>query len=65
MTWLREYLYKTCPGVTSLPMLELVYHITVSCQTLQRHTVLHTPAGLAPPHHRQGADTPRKIPVGN
>ena len=30
-------------------MLDLTYHITVICQTLQRHMVLHTPAGLAPP----------------
>ena len=35
ITWLRASLYATCPGVTSLPPLELVDHITVSRQKLQ------------------------------
>ena len=49
MTWLRESLYKTCPGVTSLPPLQLANHITVSRQTLQRQMVPRTPAGPAAP----------------
>ena len=49
MTWLRVSLYKTCPGVTSLPPLDLAYYITVRGQTLQIQMVLRTPAGASVP----------------
>ena len=49
MTWLRASLYKTCPGVTSLPSIDLDDHITVRRQTLQIQMVPRTPAGPAVP----------------
>ena len=50
MKWLRASLYTTCPGVTSLPLLDLANHITVSRQKPQIPMVLRIPAGpVAPP----------------
>ena len=49
LTWLRASLYRIFPGVTSLPPLELAYHITVSRQTLQIQMVPRIPAGPAAP----------------
>ena len=49
MTWLRASLYQACPGVKSLPPLELSDHIMVGRQTLQRHLVPHTRAHPATP----------------
>ena len=47
MKWLRASLYQTCPGVKSLPPLEMADHITVSLQTLQRQLVPRIPSGPA------------------
>ena len=44
MAWLRAYLYAACPGVTALPPLELVDHITVSRQELLKVKVPRTPS---------------------
>ena len=49
MTWLRASLYAACPGVTSLPPLEIADPITVSIQRLLRAMVPHTPSGPAVP----------------
>ena len=49
MKWIRAYLNQTCPGVKSLPPLDMADHITVGRQNLQRHLVPHTPAGSATP----------------
>ena len=34
ITWLRASIYQACPGVNSLPPLNLADHITVNRQTL-------------------------------
>ena len=47
MRWLRAYLYPTCPGVTSLPPLEMTDHITVVQKALQRQLVPRITAGPA------------------
>ena len=47
MTWLRASLYAACPGVTSLPQLDLANHITVSRQDLLKATVPRTPSSPA------------------
>ena len=49
MTWLRASLYATCPGVTSIPPLELADYITVRRQNLQIQMVPRTPSGPAAP----------------
>ena len=49
MKWLRAYLYQMCPGVKSLPSLDMSNHITVGRQTLQRQLVPRIPAGPATP----------------
>ena len=49
MRWLRASLYQTCPGVKSVPPLEMANHITVIRQTLQRQLVPCIPAGPATP----------------
>ena len=49
ITWLRASLYAACPGVTSLPLLELVDHITVSRQNMLKATVPRTPSSPAAP----------------
>ena len=49
MLWLRVSLYQMCPGVKSLPTLDMADHITVGRQTLQRHLVPRIPAGPTTP----------------
>ena len=49
MTWLRASLYHACPGVSSLPPLELADHITISRQTLQSQLVPSARAHPATP----------------
>ena len=58
MTWPRVSLYQACPGVNSLPPLELADHIIVRRQTLQRQLVPRTrerPATPAPTYIVQQA----------
>ena len=45
MRWIRASLYQTCPGVKSLPPLNMAKHITVSRQKLQIQLVLCIPSG--------------------
>ena len=47
MTWIRASMYQACPGLKSLPPLDLANHIMVRRQTLQRHLVPRTCAILA------------------
>ena len=49
MTWLRASLYAVCPGIKSLPLLDLAYHITVSRKKLLIEMVPRTPSGTATP----------------
>ena len=49
MTWIRASLYQACPGVNSLPPLEVADHITISRQTLQRQLVPRACAQPATP----------------
>ena len=49
MKWLGAYLYQTCPGLKSLPPLDMADHITFGRKNLQRQLVPLIPVSPATP----------------